>query len=760
MTLSRARLGLAAACLAAVGAPAAIGLVSPGPADAASFAIRLLTALLAVVLLLRARRTAGAPVGAARWCAAALAVGALAAALALLSTTGIMSKAVADAVYLAHVPFAMCGLLALPVSEAGLGARLRAFLDGAIAAFTLAFSVMVLVPAVHSGQTGTSEVVLLATADVALLATALSMLPRVVPHLRRFLVLTSFGLVLIGAANLQKAVELGAQQQVSSHGLRTALLEVGLLLIVAAAARPVGAAVVATGWRWSALAPFVPAGVALVVAFGILLGGGTLTGRELGVGILSFFVLLVRQSIASWDSALLLDRLRQREHAYRDQAMQDQLTGLPNRRAFLQAVDAELAAGHTPTLLLVDCDDFKSINDTQGHATGDAVLRHVGRQMQGAVGSRGTVARLGGDEFGVLLRVDAAQGLLVALQLRAAASARLQIGARSTTTAVSVGGATARTKDDTVSAMLAHADVALYRAKGGEDEGVVVLDEDGRDAAAAHLRLRDDLASPELSEFRVVYQPLFDAQTGEICSVESLLRWDHPVLGCVSPAVFIPLAEQSGVIDVLGDLVLQQALQQLTSWRGDDPDHHLTVSVNVSPRQLADPYFAPKALRLVAAAGLEPSQLVVEITEQAFVRDLAPIAAAARTLREAGVRLAVDDFGTGYSSLRYLEYIPSDILKVDRSYVAASTDSASAAALVRGLLALARELGLSSVAEGVETEEQRALLTELGCNTLQGYLLARPGSPEAVSALLAEARARRVAAAAVPMPRARTAVAG
>lgn len=735
MTIPAARPAALAACAVALLAPVAVGAVSPGAGDVVSFLVRLLTALLAVVLLLRRGRGTPAARTSTRLFATALLLGSAAAGAAALSPACPGSKTIADALYLCPVPFAVAGLLVLPVRDAGAGARLRGLLDGVVAAAALAFTLQLLAPALTDGRAGAS-VVLLATSDVFVLATALSLLPRVVPELRRCLLLASCGLVLIGAANLQQAIAL-AGGPVSSHGPRTAVLELALLLIVAGALRSGQPPRRVQGWRWAALAPFLPTAVAVVVA-AVFLRRGALDG-SVGLALVHAVALLVRQAVASWDSARLVERLRQREHAYRDQALEDALTGLPNRRAFVLALERVLAGERAATLLIVDVDDFKGVNDTQGHDVGDAVLRHVGEQMRRTLAGRGTVARLGGDEFGVLLHGGASAGRVVAQELQEAAGVPLHTGRRRTALTVSIGGAEVRQVRDDASSLLAHADVALYQGKAGRSGGVVVLDEAGRAEAAAHLRLRDSLATPELSQFRVVYQPVFEAGSGRLYGAEALLRWDHPVLGQVSPAEFIPLAEQAGSVGVLGSFVLSQSLAQLAQWRAAFPGHRLRVGVNVSPHQLCDGAFAERALRLLGEHRLAPSQLMVEITEHAFVSDLEPMAAVARTLRAAGVSVAVDDFGTGYASLRYLECIPTDVLKIDRSYIAAITSSPGALALVRGVLALTHELGLRSIAEGVETAEQLALLRDLGCDAVQGHLLGAAEEPADFAARLAAA---------------------
>ncbi|MCW2726091.1 MAG: hypothetical protein JWN35_3012 [Frankiales bacterium] len=731
--------------LLAVAAPTA-GLVSSGAGDITSYVVRTGTVLAALGLLLRRARRG--PSGVARACrliVLGLLVSVVSGVLAVAQSAGWSSLPVGfdDALYLAHVPFIAAGLLSVPLLRSGPGGRLRAVADGAVAAASLGSVVNLLVFVPHVSDGGPRQLLasLNSLADVFLLAVALSLLPRVVPVLRRFVALTSAGLVLLSVRDVLYALAVVQEPvgRVGVHGTRAVLSELGLLLIVAGAASAGGLAGAAARARWVALLPYLPIALSLGV-YAVLTFGGREFGRvDVLLGLLVGLAMGCRQAIATWDAGRLLDELALREQRYRAQALEDPLTGLPNRRAFTEAVERALTAGRLATVMFADCDEFKAINDTHGHLGGDRVLCHVGTQMRLALGGKGTVARLGGDEFGVLVWGDAQTAIEVAQQLRVAAAQPLDLGRREYRTRVSIGAATTRANDD-VSALLSHADVALYRAKAGRGDGVVVLDPEGRREAADYLRLRDDVADPELTQFHVDYQPLFAIGTGTLIGAEALLRWNHPVLGPVPPATFIPLAEQTGGIESLGDFVLETALRQLSAWTEAHPQAPLVMCVNVSPRQfVAGGDLADRILGLLTRHRLRPWQLAVEVTEQSAIADLEPIAAVALVLRTAGVSVAVDDFGTGYSSLRHLERIPSDILKIDRSFTSTVCDSPEARALVRGIIALARELGLRTVAEGVETAEQLDVLRELGCHEAQGFLLGRPGEPDAIQALLDEA---------------------
>jgi diguanylate cyclase (GGDEF)-like protein len=390
---------------------------------------------------------------------------------------------------------------------------------------------------------------------------------------------------------------------------------------------------------------------------------------------------------------------------------------------------------------LLDLNDFKDINDTHGHDTGDEVLRHTADRLRHAV-AVGSVARLGGDEFAAFVTRADTEGSALADEIVDAFSDPMRIGKRFFQVRASIGivlderppGASQR--GDAMH-LLAHADVAMYEAKSSksvQDVPVAVLTGRARASAAATIRIRDEVSTPALEQFRLEYQPVVDLQTGEIAGAEALLRWRHPDFGDISPATFIPLAERVGSITALGEHVLTVALDDLAAWTA--AGHELVVGVNVSPRQLTDPAMADHVLALLAARGLRPAQLTIEVTEEALVDDMDPVVSTIAALRAGGISVAVDDFGTGYSSLRYLRRFDANIVKIDREFVQASSSEPRTDALVRSVVSMANALDLVCVAEGIETLDQLALVRSHGCRFGQGFLLDRPMPADSIEQLL------------------------
>ncbi len=355
----------------------------------------------------------------------------------------------------------------------------------------------------------------------------------------------------------------------------------------------------------------------------------------------------------------------------------------------------------------------------------------------------GSIARLGGDEFAAFVTNSPDDGRSLAADIADAFTGSVRVGHRYFTVRPSVGvvvderpAGTARAGD--ASHLLAHADVAMYQAKTTKaihDVPVAVLTGQARSAAAATIKIREEISNPDLSQFRVEYQPIVDLSTGAIVGAEALLRWTHPGFGEISPSTFIPLAERVGSITALGDHVLTLALDDLARWV-EGPGGELSVCVNVSPRQLTDPRLADVVIGMLADRGLAPGQLSVEVTEEALVDDIEAVVETIAALRGGGVSVSVDDFGTGYSSLRYLRRFDANILKIDREFVQASATEPRTEALVHSVVAMADALGLVCVAEGIETLEQLALVRSHGCRYGQGFLLARPMQAAALEALL------------------------
>jgi len=421
------------------------------------------------------------------------------------------------------------------------------------------------------------------------------------------------------------------------------------------------------------------------------------------------------------------------------EAYHDPLTGLPNRALLMTRIEEVLEApdGRRPALLLVDLDDFKVINDRHGHASGDLVLEVIGRRLRSAVRAGDTVARLGGDEFALLMQGTPEQVRATAHRLIEEIGKPVVAGGRRFLVRASVGVVLAAEEgEESAHSLLSHADIALYEAKGSDKGGVVFIDGHERDAAAKQVHLREEIATPDLEQFRVVYQPIVDLESGRMRGVEALLRWRHPDLGDVPPDTFIPMAEAGGSIHELGWFVLREACAQLARWRSEFPAHRMAVGINVSSRQLDEPGFAAGVHALVAQHGLDPAQLVLELTEQSLSLDFETAVEVVAELRAAGISVAVDDYGTGYSSLRYLHRFDADVVKIDRSFIAYLEDSLHTQKIVRSVMDMATSLDLQSIGEGIETFGQVALLRSLGCELGQGYLFSRPAPPQGIAELL------------------------
>jgi diguanylate cyclase (GGDEF)-like protein/PAS domain S-box-containing protein len=428
------------------------------------------------------------------------------------------------------------------------------------------------------------------------------------------------------------------------------------------------------------------------------------------------------------------------------QAFHDPLTGLANRALFrdrtTQALSRRARRDGAVAVLFLDLDDFKRVNDGLGHAAGDALLVAIATRLVAATRHADTVARLGGDEFAVLLELgaDGAEASAVGERVAAAFRAPIRVDGREMSVAASVGLAVAAPGDD-VDVLLRNADVAMYEAKARGKSRVVTFERAMHAQVIDRLELEADLLRAlDRSEFRLLYQPIVELETGAPYGVEALVRWQHPTRGLVPPAAFIPVAEESGAIVAIGRWVLHEACAQAARWHAEArrraPDAPpASITVNVSRRQLADPALADDVRAALAASALPPAALVLEITEGVLMEDAAQAVARLRTLRELGVRIAVDDFGTGYSSLSYLQQFPVDILKIDRTFVGGVAGGGKEAALARTIIALGDMLALTTVAEGVENAAQRAQLQALGCALGQGFLFARPLPPGDAAAL-------------------------
>jgi len=423
-------------------------------------------------------------------------------------------------------------------------------------------------------------------------------------------------------------------------------------------------------------------------------------------------------------------------------AQHDALTSAPNRAAFSEALERELALarrhGRSTSVLLVDLDRFKLVNDSLGHAMGDALLVRVYERLRGCLRESDIAARLGGDEFAVLqpaaqqpqASASLAQRIIDLLGRPFLVNGHvLNIGA-------SIGIAVAPTDADAAGQLLKQADLALHRAKA-EGRGAFRLFEGDMDRVVqARRKLELDLRrAAARSEFELHYQPLLDVRRGQVIGFEALLRWRHPERGLVPPDAFIPLAEETGLITPIGEWVLRTACRDAALW----PDG-ITVAINLSPAQFRDGRLVENVSSALAEAALTAQRLELEITESVLLADNPSALNALYELRALGVRIAMDDFGTGYSSLSYLRSFPFDKIKIDRSFVRDLEASGESAAIVRAILGLGRTLGLTTTAEGVETEQQLDFIRAQGCDQAQGYLVSRPLAPSDMAAFVERLR--------------------
>ena len=413
------------------------------------------------------------------------------------------------------------------------------------------------------------------------------------------------------------------------------------------------------------------------------------------------------------------------------QAFHDPLTNLANRSLFRQRVESAIrrtAGHHRVVVMFLDLDHFKAVNETFGHGRGDQLLIAAAERLLSCTRGSDTVARLGGDEFAILLENvrDEAEMLIVAERITSAMSEPIMIGGDVAVVGVSIG--IARHDDDNVDELLRNADVAMYTAKARGRGCHVFFEREMYTAVADRKALESDLRRAIVNrEFMLQYQPLVNLSTGRVVGVESLVRWAHPQRGLVPPLDFIPIAEETGLIVQLGRWVLTEACRQTCQWMHETPDvSPVTVTVNISGRQLQDPHFVADVARILRESGLPPSCLVLEITETVIMQRTDAMLQRLRDLKEIGVRLAIDDFGTGYSSLSYLQQFPIDILKIDKAFVDDVGIDGTGAALTRTIIGLGGTLGLTTVAEGIEDAQQHSVLRDLGCELGQGYLFARP----------------------------------
>lgn len=428
---------------------------------------------------------------------------------------------------------------------------------------------------------------------------------------------------------------------------------------------------------------------------------------------------------------------KEAEEAIHHLAFYDALTDLPNRRLLRERLQAALNRGAQSfqygAVLQLDLDNFKDINDSKGHAAGDQLLIEVAQRLRACVRQSDILARMGGDEFTLVLESLGTEESLALEQAREVAEKILRqatppypLGDHEYHASLSIGIALFTPQDSLAEEVLMRADAAMYAAKKAGRNTLHFFSPEMQLELKERMALESDLRSAlKENQFRIHFQAQVD-HNGHVLGAEVLLRWAHPARGLIAPADFIPIAEASGLISPIGEWVLDAACRQLKAWKSSPRTRHLQLSVNVSARQFRHPEFVDQVTTLVRQSGIAPSQLKLELTESLVLHNIADTIAKMRALQQHGIGFSLDDFGTGYSSLTHLKQLPLEQLKIDQSFVRDIVSDPNDAVIVQTIIGMARNLGLGVIAEGVETEAQRAALERYGCTTYQGHLFSRP----------------------------------
>jgi diguanylate cyclase (GGDEF)-like protein/PAS domain S-box-containing protein len=424
------------------------------------------------------------------------------------------------------------------------------------------------------------------------------------------------------------------------------------------------------------------------------------------------------------------------------QALHDQLTGLPNRRLFKDHLELALAQaarrGEKVGVMFIDLDRFKLVNDTYGHFEGDELLKSFALRLRGCVRAGDTVARQGGDEFTVLLPdlTQAEDALVIAAKIFGELQRPFHVAGREFIATASIGIAVYPKDGDGAEALLRHADIAMYAVKSSGKNGTRLFSPDLKEGHLPRLELERDLhdAVPN-GEFLLHFQPQFSLRSGRMVGAEALIRWKHPVHGLLSPGTFIDLAEESGLIGSITDWVVEEACSQLSRWHAEG-HAGLRMAVNLSPREFGRADLVDRVSSSLARHRLPRDAFEIEITENVLLQDVPGVIDKLRQLRERGIRISIDDFGTRYSSLNYLRHFPINSIKIDQSFVRDIVGGERVSPIIHAIVGIARGFDLQLVAEGVETELQREVLAELGCDEMQGFLFAAPHTASAMAPLL------------------------
>jgi diguanylate cyclase (GGDEF)-like protein len=422
-------------------------------------------------------------------------------------------------------------------------------------------------------------------------------------------------------------------------------------------------------------------------------------------------------------------------------ALHDSLTGLPNRVLFIKRLEkalnrAQIEANFQFAVLFLDCDRFKLVNNSLGHLVGDELLIAIANRLEQSLLPVDTLARLGGDEFGIILEnvTDITQAIQVAKNILQQFSLAFKLCHSEVFINASIGISWGNSDYDKPEYLLRDADTAMYRAKALGKARYHVFNPQIYHEATQLLELENDLRrAVERQEFIVYYQPIISLVTGKISGLEALVRWQHPTRGLISPTEFIPIAEETGLINVINIWVLRSACEQLTIWQNHSATlEYLTISVNLSVRLFSDPKLLAQIDQIIQETNINPACLEIEITESVIMENSQALKNILQQLRERKIKLVMDDFGTGYSSLNYLYSFPFNVLKIDQSFVKRMQENNKSMGLVPAMLSIANSMGMSAIAEGVETTFQLAQLRNLNCNFAQGYLFSQALQPELV----------------------------
>ena len=489
-------------------------------------------------------------------------------------------------------------------------------------------------------------------------------------------------------------------------------------------------------------------------------GQGTWLANLVFFGVVSLLVALLVARIRDADARLVVLLEEQRAQAVRAaeekgnlsreltrRVNEDVLTGLANRTAFIEVLRQRLQQRRPLAVLFIDLDDFKKVNDTLGHTVGDELLASVAERLRHGSRDSDVVARFGGDEFAVLLLgLTPTDAFHVGTRMLNQLKTPFQLAGRTVTVRAS-GGLSLYAEDDLydvegrIVELMRQADLAMYTSKAEHSHGITVFHAGMQSEMMDRLALESDLhRAIGTDDLEVVYQPIVDLAADDIVGVEALLRWHHATRGHISPAAFIPVAEQTGMIVPLTLWVVRQACLQLREWDASASTRGLSVAINISGRLVMEPGIGSAIARELYHAGIDPHRVVLEITESLLMEDRPQAVQTLCQLRALGMRLSVDDFGTGYSSLSRLNTLPIDEVKIDQSFIAQLDDSGPGDTIVRATVAMAHGLGLRVVAEGVETSTQLDTLREVGCDEAQGYLLSRPVPAEELGEVIGKFR--------------------